>query len=759
VPLRSLRPLGLALVACALLVAPQAASATSSTLVIDQVYGGSGAFAGDACQDYVELRNVGSSTVDLAGKSVQYASATGNYGASSTAVTRLSGSVDPGGYVLVGMTPVAGPPCTPLSGSPDITGATNLSASSGKVALANQTGALGCKGAACSAGSIIDRVSYGTGDDPEGTAAPGLTFTTALHRSGACADTDDNGADFATTSAPADVRTACGPPEGDYHGGPDPCPIANPQPIARIQGSGSSTPCAGRRVTVRGVVTGVDDQYGATYSQIYRDEAGIWVQSPDGADDGDPATSEGLVGEGFGGLTQLVPAGVDSGHDVALSTVGSVVSSGAPLPAPVDVDPAKARAQDGSQPYYESLEGMRVRLAEGIANSGGTNKFNELYLQPGTTPQRLFRGDVANDVIGLAADAGAGNPPNPNYLPPSSTQVNANLFDVVRDAVGPLTPVFGFKIMVQPDALPTVEHSGVAFPPAVPHQTGDTLRITSFNVENFFPPGAENDMETITQAQYEAKRDAIVDAINSFLDRPDVIGLQEVALFDDKLNQFEDLAKTLHGYRAYYAPSNDARRITVGFLVKNGVHVDGVRQLGKDEEYGAPGTSNPCADNPGETKLYTRPPLAIDLRAHGRSFTYITNHWASQGHPEACRIAQGRYLHDRVAELEAAGRDVVVGGDLNDFEDSQGLAALTAPGVTLENLWSQAPAQERYSYVFDARLQTLDHLLVTSGLQSRVSDFRYVHFDNDYAPRADAPGVKVSDHDPPLLTLDLRGGR
>jgi predicted extracellular nuclease len=108
-----------------------------------------------------------------------------------------------------------------------------------------------------------------------------------------------------------------------------------------------------------------------------------------------------------------------------------------------------------------------------------------------------------------------------------------------------------------------------------------------------------------------------------------------------------------------------------------------------------------------------------------------------------------------VAELEAAGRQVVVGGDLNDFEDSPGLAALTGPGTTLSNLWSEAPADQRYSYVFDARLQTLDHLLVTSGLQDAVRDFRYVHFDNDYAPRADAPGVKVSDHDPPLVTLAL----
>jgi hypothetical protein len=45
---------------------------------------------------------------------------------------------------------------------------------------------------------------------------------------------------------------------------------------------------------------------------------------------------------------------------------------------------------------------------------------------------------------------------------------------------------------------------------------------------------------------------------------------------------------------------------------------------------------------------------------------------------------------------------------------------------------------------------------VTDGLADRVDDFLYAHFDNDYYERRTAgDGHHLSDHDPPVLTLDL----
>jgi predicted extracellular nuclease len=115
-------------------------------------------------------------------------------------------------------------------------------------------------------------------------------------------------------------------------------------------------------------------------------------------------------------------------------------------------------------------------------------------------------------------------------------------------------------------------------------------------------------------------------------------------------------------------------------------------------------------------------------------------------------------VRDRVAEVEAAGKEAVVVGDLNSFEDQIALDVLQDGTTTLVNLWGTAPDQERYSFQFNGLLQTLDHILVTDGMQGHVVDFIYAHFDNDYYDRNDpTDGHKVSDHDPPVVTLVVGG--
>jgi predicted extracellular nuclease len=137
----------------------------------------------------------------------------------------------------------------------------------------------------------------------------------------------------------------------------------------------------------------------------------------------------------------------------------------------------------------------------------------------------------------------------------------------------------------------------------------------------------------------------------------------------------------------------------------------------------------------------------------------INNHFSSKAAPDGCRAAQAEFVRDLVAEMEADGERVVVAGDLNSFEDEVALDTLQDGTTTLDNLWDRAPEQERYSFQFQGRLQTLDHMLVTEGLRARVQDFRYAHFDNDYFEREDEQdGHHVSDHDPPVVTFS-RGGR
>ncbi len=67
--------------------------ASESGVVISQVYGGGGNSGATYKNDFIELFNAGSTTVNLAGWSVQYASSTGT---SWSSKTNLAGSIAPG---------------------------------------------------------------------------------------------------------------------------------------------------------------------------------------------------------------------------------------------------------------------------------------------------------------------------------------------------------------------------------------------------------------------------------------------------------------------------------------------------------------------------------------------------------------------------------------------------------------------------------------------------------------------------------------
>ena len=202
--MRNTRLIAIVTLVAVLLVAP-VARGSSPDLVLSQVYAGGGNSGASYANDYVELFNRGSATVDLSGWSVQYATATGT----TWSPTPLAGTLAPGRHYLVqfasgGTTGLALP-------TPDATDTTNLSSSGGKVALVHATAALTCGTSAgnCSGvATVRDLLGYGTATDYESGAAPALTNTTALARaSGGCSDTDANDTDF-TAESPSPRNTA-----------------------------------------------------------------------------------------------------------------------------------------------------------------------------------------------------------------------------------------------------------------------------------------------------------------------------------------------------------------------------------------------------------------------------------------------------------------------------------------------------------------------------------------------------------------------
>jgi len=221
--LRALSMVGLCIALFSVLFAANSAVAQSPNLVISQVYSGGGAGSAPVTftNDYVELFNRGTVAASLSGMSIQYGSATGQFASSSSNIFALPNTtLLPGQYYLI-QTGTAGAAGDALPITPDST-TTNLSmgAANGKVALASIAIPLGCGATATPCGpghaDIVDRVSWGTANDAEGTAVAALSTTTAAFRnSTGCTDTDNNGADF-TVAAPAPRNSAttlapCGP--------------------------------------------------------------------------------------------------------------------------------------------------------------------------------------------------------------------------------------------------------------------------------------------------------------------------------------------------------------------------------------------------------------------------------------------------------------------------------------------------------------------------------------------------------------------
>jgi endonuclease G len=169
-------------------------------LVISQLYGGGGNSGATLTNDYIEIYNPTGVPFNLAGWSLQYASAAGT---SWTNKQPLGGTIAPGEYFLVSLAS-GGANGAPLPVAANITGDINMSATTGKIALVSNSVSLS---GSCPNGSdpdIVDFVGYGTTAScfEGGTRAPAPSNTNALFRKlNGAQDTNQNGDDFQTGAA------------------------------------------------------------------------------------------------------------------------------------------------------------------------------------------------------------------------------------------------------------------------------------------------------------------------------------------------------------------------------------------------------------------------------------------------------------------------------------------------------------------------------------------------------------------------------
>lgn len=164
----------------------------SRGIVISQIFGGGGNSGAPFRNDFIEIFNAGTAPINLAGWSVQYASAT----ASTWAVTPLTSvTLAPGQYYLVQESGGSNGAALPTA---DATGTIAMAAGSGKVALVKSSTAL--TGSCPSDPNIVDLLGYGsTANCFRGSApAPAPSNTNALLRAAAgCTDVRNNVVDFA----------------------------------------------------------------------------------------------------------------------------------------------------------------------------------------------------------------------------------------------------------------------------------------------------------------------------------------------------------------------------------------------------------------------------------------------------------------------------------------------------------------------------------------------------------------------------------
>ncbi|GGV51454.1 hypothetical protein GCM10010277_47180 [Streptomyces longisporoflavus] len=569
-----------------------------------------------------------------------------------------------------------------------------------------------------------------------------------------------------------------------------------------IQGATRLSPLAGQQVTdVTGIVTGVrsygskgfwlqdpeGDKNPATSEGVfvYTGSAALTVRA------GDAVRVSGTVGE-------YVPGGQSSGNQsltqITKPTV-TVESSGNALPAPVTVDAKtvpSAFAPDGDpadggsinalplkpRSYaldrYESLEGMNVRVGTSRV-VGATDPYSELWITVKPHENANRRGGT---VYKSYDDQNTGRLQIQQLAPVSEQPFpKANVGDTLTGgAAGPLdfNQFGGYTLVAR--TLGKVTDKGLERETTRRQAKGE-LAVATYNVENLDP----TDPQT--------KFDALAGAVVSNLASPDILALEEIQ--DDNgakndgtvsaeatLKKFTDAIVAAGGPRYAWRsidpennedggePGGNIRQVflfnpeRVSFTDRGTgdatTGTDVVRSAGRAALTLSPGRVDPA--NAAWTD--SRKPLAGEFSFRGRPVIVVANHFGSKGgdegltshhqppvrSSEAKRLQQAQAVNSFVRDVRKVQKnaDVVVVGDVNDFEFSATTDALEAGGA-LKSAVKSLPRSERYSYVYQGNAQVLDQILTSPGVGG-AGAFSYdsVHINAEFAEQN-------SDHDPQVL--------
>ena len=485
-----------------------------------------------------------------------------------------------------------------------------------------------------------------------------------------------------------------------------PAPIA----IHSIQGPGSQSGYVGQVVSTTGIVTAIRS-------------SSFYIQVPDGQDDGDPNTSEGLlvfrapvglsVGDFVrvtGRVVEFVPSADAQSPpitELANDSNVAVLAAAQPLPQPVTLLPSLT-LPGGDFEQLERFEGMRVRAD--ITAVSGTSAFRRTEAEEAAATS-VSNGDFFAVITGVPRpmrEPGlepdqpipAGSPccipffdGNPERLRVDSDgQSGGQRIEIVAgQTIAGLVGVldYGFRsYTIVPDPQPWIPGGrGTAL--AVPEPSANEFTVAAFNMERFFDTVDDPaiDDAVLTPAAFETRLAKASLTIRNVLRMPDILGVEEV----ENVSALETLAARINTdavtagqgsplYQARLFEGNDPGGIDSGVLVKTArVDIVSATQEGKTATYTTPANV--------QALLNDRPPVVVvaDIRKDGASpfrVTVIVNHLRSLSGidgSDAARIrakrrAQAEFLANLIQQRQGANpADRIISiGDYNAFPFNDG---------------------------------------------------------------------------------------
>jgi predicted extracellular nuclease/Ca2+-binding RTX toxin-like protein len=440
---------------------------------------------------------------------------------------------------------------------------------------------------------------------------------------------------------------------------------------------------------------------------------------------------------------------------------------------------------DNDSDRANGVNGAELNDRGALQIEGGTSDFGNTNVNGGDfNPERL-QIDDDNGVL-----AGFSSP---------SVSVGAELGDVT----GVVGYNFGNYEVVATQAFAVEQQSALQKETTTLEGSADRLTVASYNAENLDPNDGASRFNVIAQEILTNLKAPDIIALQEVQDNdgPGNAAGSSVKAANVTLQMLVDALNAAAPAGVVYAfidnpfIGDDANGGEGGGNIRNAFVfrtdrvelVDGsLKTIAADgSAITDPAGASDQQTNPDNPFYDSRLPLTATFEFNGEEVTIVNNHFSSKGGSgalygtddsplnggEVQRAAQAQAVNNFVDSLLANDADakVMVAGDLNDFEFEEPMAVIKGtanvsnydvpgtnpidatatytPGGTqvLHDLLDTLPENEHYDYVFEGNAQTLDHVLVTEGLQDGA-EFDVVRINAEF-------GDQTSDHDPLVASL------